>query len=98
MLAQETALPQSPVSQYQQSSFQSSGPPLQLSYGDSFIITKDTVNLAGLSLNNQYFAAVDQTNTSVLHSRATGIFGVGFSQNRSNVFVSSDFRGLPGRN
>jgi hypothetical protein len=47
------------------------------------------VNLAGLSLNDQYFAAVNQTNTSLLQSGAAGIFGVGFPNNRSNVFVCS---------
>ncbi|KAG6811332.1 hypothetical protein H0H92_007951 [Tricholoma furcatifolium] len=59
-----------------------------LNYGDSStsthaygLIGKDTVNLAGLSLQNQFFAAINDTNTSVQDTGAAGIFGLGFPVN-----------------
>jgi hypothetical protein len=58
-------------------------------YGDSLTGTHaigpigyDFVSVAGLGLQNQYFAAINNTNTSVLETGSTGIFGLGFPINR----------------
>ncbi|KAK0471167.1 aspartic peptidase domain-containing protein [Armillaria novae-zelandiae] len=66
-------------------------------YGDSQSATyalgtigQDTVSLAGLHLDGQYFASIDETNTSVLDTGAAGIFGLGFPGNRL-VFFSLHF-------
>lgn len=60
-----------------------------LLYGDSLTgthangpIGQDTVALAGLSLSDQFFAAINSTNTSVLETGSAGIFGLGFPLNR----------------
>lgn len=60
-----------------------------LVYGDSQtgtyargVIGYDAVSLAGLTLQDQYFAAINDTNTSVVQSRCSGIFGLGFPLNR----------------
>lgn len=57
-------------------------------YGDSNtgtyargVIGYDSVSLAGLTLQNQYFAAINDTNTSVVQTRCSGIFGLGFPLN-----------------
>ncbi|KAG1779953.1 aspartic peptidase domain-containing protein [Suillus placidus] len=57
-------------------------------YGDSKtgtyargIIGYDAVSLAGLTLQDQYFAAINDTNTSVVQTRCSGIFGLGFPLN-----------------
>ncbi|KIJ93822.1 hypothetical protein K443DRAFT_377715 [Laccaria amethystina LaAM-08-1] len=72
-------------SAYPQASFQYSGVDAKLFYGDSNFITaasgmigKDTVNLAGLMLQDQYFVAVNLTNTSLGKTGSSGIFGLGF--------------------
>ncbi|KAK0451304.1 aspartic peptidase domain-containing protein [Desarmillaria tabescens] len=82
------------VSLYPQTNFTSTGLEAQLFYGDSRtgtyalgIIGQDTVSLAGLCLDGQYFAAINDTNTSVLDTGAAGIFGLGFP---SNSFIWSD--------
>jgi hypothetical protein len=74
---------------YPQATFQSTGLDVQLLYGDSStgthaygLIGKDSAGLAGLTLQDQYFAAINNTNTSVLESGSAGIFGVGFPINR----------------
>lgn len=84
-----TACPKS-VPQYSQATFQSAGLEVKLLYGDSRtgthaygLIGKDTVNLAGLKLENQYFAAINDTNTTVAETGSAGIFGLGFPANRS---------------
>ncbi len=45
-------------------------------------IGQDTVDLAGLVLQDQYIAAINDTNTSVLDTGGAGIFGLGFPVNR----------------
>ncbi|KAF8900525.1 hypothetical protein CPB85DRAFT_1475392 [Mucidula mucida] len=59
-----------------------------LYYGDSMTRThalgeigQDTVDLAGLVLQDQYIAAINDTNTSVLDTGGAGIFGLGFPVN-----------------
>ncbi|KAF8839048.1 acid protease [Paxillus ammoniavirescens] len=59
-----------------------------LMYGDSLTGTHaigpigyDIVSVAGLGLQNQYFAAINNTNTSVLETGSAGIFGLGFPIN-----------------
>ena len=68
---------------YPQASFQYSGADASLWYGDSTslayasgMIGKDTVTLAGLTLQDQYFVAVNRTNFT--STSASGIFGLGF--------------------
>ncbi|KAK0493551.1 aspartic peptidase domain-containing protein [Armillaria luteobubalina] len=76
------------VSLYPQKSFTSTGLEAQLFYGDSRSATyalgtigQDTVSLAELHLDGQYFASINETNTSVLDSGAAGILGLGFPGN-----------------
>ena len=45
-------------------------------------IGSDFVSIAGLGLQNQYFAAINSTNTSVLRTDSAGILGLGFPFNR----------------
>ncbi|EKM52972.1 uncharacterized protein PHACADRAFT_259144 [Phanerochaete carnosa HHB-10118-sp] len=75
----------STVPLYSQTTFQPSGLTVQLLYGDSSTgtqasgpIGKDTAGIAGLSLQDQYFAAVVNTNTTVLETGSAGILGLGF--------------------
>jgi len=74
---------------YPQSTFRYSGVDVWLLYGDSRTSTyakgmvgKDTVDLAGLTQQNHFFAAINSTNTSVIDVGAAGIFGLGFTINR----------------
>ena len=74
---------------YPEASFQYANIDVSMQYGDSTTGTfasgkvgDDTVTLAGLSLENQYFAAINRTNTSVSDVGAAGIFGLGFPINR----------------
>jgi phytepsin len=74
---------------YPKATFQSAGLDVQLNYGDSMTgthaygpIGKDTIGLAGLTLQDQYFAAINNTNTTVLETGSAGIFGLGFPINR----------------
>ena len=76
-------------SAYPQASFQYSGVDTQLWYGNATIHTavsgkigKDTVALAGLTLQDQYFIAVNQTNTTLGLTGSSGIFGLGFPVRR----------------
>ena len=43
----------------------------------SGMIGEDTVTLAGLTLQDQYFVAVNQTNTTLARAGSAGIFGLG---------------------
>jgi len=59
--------------------------PVELDYGDSThptsasgTIGTGTVTVAGLSLDDQSVAAVDQTNTGLSDQGLSGIFGIGF--------------------
>lgn len=93
----------SQVPLYPSSSFQSSGIGLSLFYGDSQtgtsafgLIGKDVVSLAGLAVQDQYFAAINRTNTSVLDGGDIGIFGLGFPINSDilqNSFAASASQG-----
>lgn len=74
---------------YPQSTFRYSGVDVQMLYGDSRtgtyasgMVGEDTVDLAGLPQQNQFFAAINSTNTSVIDIGAAGIFGLGFPINR----------------
>ncbi|KAL5522891.1 hypothetical protein ACEPAF_1158 [Sanghuangporus sanghuang] len=60
----------------------------RLLYGDSRtgthafgLIGADRTGIAGLVLEEQYFAAINETNTSVLDTGSAGIFGLGFPVN-----------------
>lgn len=84
----------STVPLYPQASFQGTGLDAKLMYGDSSTgthaygpIGQDTVGLAGINLQGQYFAAINNTNTSVLLAGSAGIFGLGFPINRSAEVV-----------
>ncbi|KAF7970144.1 hypothetical protein HWV62_24920 [Athelia sp. TMB] len=73
---------------YPEASLQPTGLDVALYYGDSNTgthafgpIGKDTVSLSDLTLQNQYFAAINNTNTSVLQAGSAGIFGLGFAIN-----------------
>ena len=79
-----TNLPKYPIA-----TFQPAGIAVQLLYGDSRTgthaegpIGRDHVNVIDFSLQDQYFAAIESTNTSVLHTGSAGIFGLGFPLNR----------------
>jgi phytepsin len=74
---------------YSPNTFHDMGLDATLVYGDSNtgtyargIIGYDAVSLAGLTLQDQYFAAINDTNTSVVQTRCSGIFGLGFPFNR----------------
>lgn len=77
---------------YPEASFQPEGLDARLFYGDSTSgtsafgeIGKDVVDLAGIRLSDQYFAAINRTNTSISRTGSAGIFGLGFPVNRSVV-------------
>jgi hypothetical protein len=60
-----------------------------MNYGDSTTGTyasgpvgKDTATIAGLSMPNQTFAAIDNTTNSAVSFGAAGIFGLGFPSER----------------
>jgi hypothetical protein len=74
---------------YPKTSFQPSGLAIRLEYGDSMTgtfaqgsIGKDLASIAGFQLQDQYLAAISETNTSVLQRGSSGIFGLGFPVNR----------------
>lgn len=75
----------STVPLYPQTTFQTTGQTVQLLYGDSRTPThaigpigKDKAGVAGLSVPDQYLAAIIDTNTTVLETGSAGIFGLGF--------------------
>lgn len=75
----------STVPLYPQTTFEPSGLTVQLLYGDSRTgthatgpIGKDTAGIAGLTLQDQYLAAIVDTNTTVLETGSAGILGLGF--------------------
>ncbi|KAF8885385.1 aspartic peptidase domain-containing protein [Gymnopilus junonius] len=83
---------------YPQASFKYSGVDVALLYGDSTTgtyadgkIGDDTISLAGVTLQNQYFSAINKTNTSLVETGSAGIFGLGFPINSviwNNLFVA----------
>ncbi|KAJ7489027.1 aspartic peptidase domain-containing protein [Mycena latifolia] len=99
---------------FPQSSFTQAGMAVKLLYGDSLtgthasgVIGTDAVSFAGLTIPNQYFAAINDTDTNVLDTGCAGIFGLGFALNSviwNEVFAtkfssseSSSRRSLPRR-
>ncbi|KAG2034810.1 acid protease [Suillus americanus] len=73
---------------YPPNTFHDMGLDATIVYGDSMtgtyargIIGYDVVSLAGLTLQDQYFAAINDTNTSVVQTKCSGIFGLGFPLN-----------------
>lgn len=73
---------------YPHKSIKYSGVDARLFYGDSTTgtyafgpIAKDTVTVANLSLPNQYFAGINQTDTNVSVTGSVGILGLGFPVN-----------------
>jgi hypothetical protein len=74
---------------YPLTSFQPSGLDVRLEYGDSLtgtfaqgLVGMDVVGFAGLRLQDQYLAAISETNTKVMQTGSSGIFGLGFPVNR----------------
>ncbi|EGN94451.1 hypothetical protein SERLA73DRAFT_188362 [Serpula lacrymans var. lacrymans S7.3] len=88
----------SSVPLYDPSTFQPSDLEARLEYGDSLTGTHafgpigfDSVSLAGITLSDQYFSAINDTNTTVLQTGSAGIFGLGFPINSviwGEVFIS----------
>jgi len=81
---------------YHQANLQSSGLNISLLYGDSLtgthangVIGKDVVGVAGMTLPDQYFAAISDTNSTVLQTGSAGIFGLGFPVNRCAAIASA---------
>ncbi|KAJ7072047.1 aspartic peptidase domain-containing protein [Mycena amicta] len=79
----DTTLPLFP-----QSTVAQTGLDVELLYGDSLtgthaagIIGSDAVVFGGISVPNQFFAAINATNTNVLGTNCAGIFGLGFALN-----------------
>ncbi|KAA1478690.1 acid protease [Dentipellis sp. KUC8613] len=77
------ATPQIPL--YQRGSFRPTGIDVNLQYGDSSTgtfadgpIGQDTAGLAQLTVPNQYFVAVNKTNTNIPMAGSGGILGLGF--------------------
>ena len=77
------------TSLYSTANFQSTAMGVRLEYGDSGtgtyangIIGGDKVSLAGFTLQNQFFAAVNDTNTTVLQAGSVGLLGLGFPLSR----------------
>jgi hypothetical protein len=75
------------------------GGSVNLSYGDSFTgtfadgpVAQDVANLAGLSLSQQPFAAISNTNNTSVMQGASGIFGLGFPSGRCVLIWSLLFR------
>jgi hypothetical protein len=73
---------------YDQSSHNASGLDAVLHYGDSRtgthafgVVGQDEVSFAGFTLDDQHFAAINDTDTNVLEMGSTGILGLGFPLN-----------------
>ena len=80
-----TANCNSTVPLYPLTGFQPAGQSVQLLYGDSRTGTRaagpvgrDRAGVAGLTVADQYLAAIIDTNTTVLETGSAGIFGLGF--------------------
>ncbi|KAJ7445989.1 aspartic peptidase domain-containing protein [Mycena galericulata] len=79
---------QTNVPLFPQASFVPAGVDVDLLYGDSLtgthasgVVGTDEVTFAGLEIPNQYFAAINDTDTNVLDTGCAGIFGLGFALN-----------------
>ncbi|KAF5353671.1 hypothetical protein D9758_008648 [Tetrapyrgos nigripes] len=78
---------------YPQETFESTGLTVALRYGDSLtgthafgLVGKDSVNIAGMVLQDQLFASINDTDTIVLETGTAGIFGLGFPINSAIWF------------
>ena len=65
------------------------GASVDLRYGDSLTgthasgpVVRDTVAIAGLSMEDQVFASVNDTDNSAVQNGGAGIFGLGFPSQR----------------
>jgi hypothetical protein len=74
---------------YIQGNFNSTGLDASLHYGDSEtgtyalgLIGNDNVELAGLHMPKQNFAAINKTNVGLINAGSSGILGLGFPANR----------------
>ncbi|KAF9042966.1 aspartic peptidase domain-containing protein [Panaeolus papilionaceus] len=86
-----------PVPLYPQANYRPSGLDVEMLYGDSQTgtsakgtIGQDTFEMAGLALQDQYFAAINVTNTNLMELGASGILGLGFPMNSviwNDIFV-----------
>lgn len=81
---------------YPSSSVNSSGAQVTMRYGDSTTgsfasgpVVLDTVSIAGIAIDSQAFAAIDNTTNSAVNYGAAGIFGLGFPSERWVTFSSS---------
>jgi phytepsin len=83
---------------FPQAGFVDAGLDVDLRYGDSLtgthaagLIGTDAISFAGISMQNQYFAAINDTDTNVLGTGSAGILGLGFALNSviwNEVFAS----------
>lgn len=74
---------------YPSASIMPAGGSVQLLYGDSFTgthasgpVAQDVAAIAGLSMSQQVFAAVNDTNSTAVGRGTNGIFGLGFPSER----------------
>ncbi|KAL6303913.1 acid protease [Sparassis latifolia] len=74
---------------YSTSLFDPLGPSMNISYGDSKTSTYaagpvglDTVSVAGISMSEQPFAAINRTNNAAVSNGAAGLLGLGFPSER----------------
>jgi hypothetical protein len=86
---QTAACKASSAAAYKASSGQPTGASVNLQYGDSTSgshaigpVVMDTVAVAGLSLPNQPFGAINDTDNSAVQNGGAGIFGLGFPSQR----------------
>ncbi|KAF7315683.1 Peptidase A1 domain-containing protein [Mycena indigotica] len=73
---------------FPQSTVTKTGMNVDLLYGDSLtgthaagIIGSDTIVFGGISIPNQFFAAINDTTTTVIENKCAGLFGLGFALN-----------------
>ncbi|KZT57767.1 acid protease [Calocera cornea HHB12733] len=66
-----------------------------VSYGDGYasgMLAQDTVSVAALSVDHQYFGVVDEISTSLSNYPSSGVLGLGFgtiSQSKTNTFFEN---------
>ncbi|KAF7304598.1 Peptidase A1 domain-containing protein [Mycena chlorophos] len=88
---------------YPAANLQTNGAQVTMLYGDSFTgtsatgpVAAETVSIAGVAIENQLFAGVDETNSTVLRLGAAGILGVGFPA-LSQIQTAATFQKLAGQ-
>ncbi|GJJ10883.1 hypothetical protein Clacol_005111 [Clathrus columnatus] len=79
---------------YPPETFQPANLPIRINFGDSVSgshvageIGTDTIILAGMEIQGQYFASINETNNNILDFHAVGLFGLGFPTERQVTFV-----------